>query len=323
MLFISFAFMNLLFNEKINDGKITDANQKNNIILFSVFCIFVFLSIYFYNLKPLYSGIEYINFMNAETVLDKKILAEKFLSKNTPYSDELSFRFANESFLDVGEIADPDYGKWALETSDKKMQAVLLRHPGDYSYFHALGNIFLREGSLGNNTELLDRAISLYLKALEISPKRQATMFQLATAYIMRGRADEAVVLLKKAVADDDKIGQSHWRLAIALLKDGKKEDARASFEESLRLGFVDSMINEIRMAVGLCAEFKDYACAVDIYEKFIDKSPASADLYAQLAAAYAASGRYEEAKGAVIKAVELDPSLEAEAAIFLKQIGY
>jgi len=60
-----------------------------------------------------------------------------------------------------------------------------------------------------------------------------------------------------------------------------------------------------------------------DVYKVITERHPDNANYFAQSAAAYAAAGRYEDAKEAVAKAVSLDSSLEAEAKIFLRQMGY
>ncbi len=324
MLFVSFAFMSLLFNEKINDGKIMSANRKNNIVLFIVFYIFIFLSVYFFNIKPLCAGIDFISFRHEKNFEQKKILAEKFLSSASPYGDYFRFRFATEAFLDATNAKDKNYAGWALDRAVKEMGIVLGHHPVDYSYFHTLGNVYLIKGSMLQDAKLLDVAIGVYKKALQMSPKRQAAMFQLSTAYLFRGYTGEAVKILKEAVASDEKVGQSHWRLGVALLADMKRDEAYLSFKNSISRGFFDKIENEMKQVVALCAQFEDYNCAIDVYKVLIERSAApDADFYAQLAAAYGAAGRYEEAKEAVKKAVELDPALEAEARIFLKQIGF
>lgn len=291
--------------------------------VFSFLCLFIFslLLIYFYNLRPLYAGIDFISFRREQIPEQKKILAEKFLSSGSPYSDYFRFRFATEAFLDAGEINDKDYAAWALDRAIGEMTIVLRRHSGDYSYFHTLGNIYLRKGVLFKDMESLDKAIEIYKRALEISPRRQATIFQLSTTYLFRDKSSEAVKTLKGLVVLDDKIGQSYWRLAVALLADGKKEEAYNAFKDAMKRGFFDMIDIEQKQAIALCVQFKDYNCAAQAYEILIERSPQNADLYAQLAAAYAAAGKYEDAKRAVIRAVELDPSLEAEAKTFLKNL--
>lgn len=325
-LFVSLAIFNLIFDKGTlitNQDTNIRITNKRGVLSFLVFYIFIFFSVYFYNIKPLCAGIDFISFRREQIPEQKKISAEKFLASVSPYSDYFRARFATEAFLDAGTVGGKNYADWALDTSAREMETVLLRHPGDYSYFHTLGNIYLRKGSLFKDEESLNRAIEIYKKALEISPKRQVTIFQLSTAYLFSGRLSEAVKILKEAVLSDEKVGPSHWRLGVALLADGKKEEAYQSFKNSMNRGFFDTTEGETQQAAALCVQFKDYACAVEIYKILSDWNPGNADIMAQLAAAYAMAGRYEDARNAVIKAVELDPSLEGEAKVFLKQIGY
>lgn len=325
MLFFSLAACSLIFNSREINYK-SNANIRitnKSAFLFLCFFVSMLFCVYSYNIKPLYAGIDFISFRRERNLEQKKILAEKFLSSASPYSDYFRFRFATEAFLDAGATGDQNYVNWSLDKAAEGMDAVLFRHPVDYSYFHTLGNIYLREGAASKDANLLAKAIEIYKKALEISPQRQATIFQLSTAYLFRGESPEAIKILKQAVLSDERVGQSHWRLGVALLADGKIEAAYRSFKNSINRGFFDTIENEQKQVIALCVQFKDYNCAVDVYKVLVERSPQSADLYAQLAAAYAAAGKYEEARGAVKKAVELDPSLEAEAKVFLKQMGY
>lgn len=49
------------------------------------------------------------------------------------------------------------------------------------------------------------------------------------------GRADEAVVALRRAIEIDDEYAEAHYRLGKALLKLGKREDAKQAFIDALR----------------------------------------------------------------------------------------
>lgn len=318
-MFFFFAFCSLIFWP---DNRAAEAGNGKK-IYFPLLLIGGLVLIYFYNIKPLQAGTAYVEFKNAGNAQEKKQAAEKMLAIATPYADNFRFRFANATFFDAGTKIDPVYAGWAMDTAIEEMGKVLVRHPADFSYFHTLGNLYLREGSMKSDAGLLNRAIEFYKKALALSPRRQATMFQLATTYLLAGRAGDAVDLLKQAVSSGEALGQPHWRLAVALFADGQKEEAYKEFKNSIKIGFFDTIDNELKQAASLCVEFKDYACTASVYEVLTARNPNNADLYAQLAAAYAAAGRYEDAKNAVLKAVGLDSSLSAEAKIFLKQIGY
>lgn len=318
-MFFFFAFSSLVFWRGEDGGAV----KKTGKIFFFVLAILSLMPIYFYNLKPLAAGEAYIAFLRAENSQDKKHLSEKMLSAGTPYADNFRFRFANETFFDAGKNSDPAYIDWAMARAAEEMKKVLERHPGDFSYYHTLGNIYLRMAVKTRDAKLFDTAAGFYKKALELSPERQAAMFQLSTVYLLKGDTGKAVDLLRQAVAGDDKAGQSHWRLGVALLANGRKDEAYGAFQDSIKLGFFDSIDNELLQVIALCAERKDYGCAVDVYKVITERHPGNANYFAQLAAAYAAAGKYEDAKTAVMRAVSLDPTLEAEARVFLEMIGY
>lgn len=323
MLFFALALCSLIFQEeeRITNYELRMTNTKKLAFLFCF--ILVFLSAYFLNIKPLYAGIDFIKFKNETDIEQKKFFAERLLRNSGIYIDDMRMRFATESFWQAGATYDKAYAAWLLDRGIAEMERVLERHPFNYSYYHTLGNLYLRKGADERDAASLEKSIENYKAALLLSPKRQAAMFQLATAYIFSGRAADAVGILKEAVSSDEKVAQPHWRLAVAYLANGQKKEAYDEFKDSISRGFFDTIENELTSAAALCAQFKDYDCVVKIYKTRVDRNKSNADFWAQLAAAYAAAGRYEEAKEAVAEAVKLEPSLGAEARAFLRKMGY
>ena len=62
---------------------------------------------------------------------------------------------------------------------------------------------------------------------------------------------------------------------------------------------------------------------AAKIYENKISDNPKDLEALKNLANAYAAAGEYGQAREMIMAAVKLEPSLRAEAEVFLRQIGY
>ena len=284
--------------------------------------------IYFCNLKPLYAGIRFIDFKNFSGSASKRVgLAEYFLKNGGFYADDLRLRFANEIFYGAAKSGDAQYIKWGMGRAMEEIKKASANHPQDFAYYHTLGNLYLREASIGNDSAAYDKAIEYYKRALSLSPKRQAVMFQLATAYIFDGQTKEAVDILEKAVEYDNGVGQSHWRLGIAYLANGQRREAYDSFKKSLALNHYGTIVDEMKTVAALCEEFKDSPCivrmAAKIYENKISDNPKDLEALKNLANAYAAAGEYGQAREMIMAAVKLEPSLRAEAEVFLRQIGY
>jgi tetratricopeptide (TPR) repeat protein len=93
--------------------------------------------------------------------------------------------------------------------------------------------------STGRNAE----AIEQYTLALRARPGYASARFNLATALAKTGRVDEAVENLRQILADNPQDAAVKRRLAEALtlrgmllLRDGKREEAVAQFDEALKL---------------------------------------------------------------------------------------
>ena len=297
MLFFSLAVCYLIFNRNQELG-----NQKG---WFVVLIIPVLFSVYFYNIKPLYAGIDFINFKHTNNLEEKKDFAEKFLDDKLIYIDHFRLHFANEIFFQAGESENAEYIKWGYDKAIQGMEEASKGHPDDFSYLHTLGNLYLRKGEIFSDSEYYNQAVGAYKKALELSPKRQATMFQLSTGYLFSGQTGEAVKLLEEAVFLDDKIGQSHWRLGVALLADGKKQEAYNSFKNSIKLSFFGKIENEMKRTANLCIEYEDYKCAAILYKE-LNANPETADFYVLLSEAYTEIGDYGGANDCMTRAVEL-----------------
>jgi Flp pilus assembly protein TadD len=93
--------------------------------------------------------------------------------------------------------------------------------------------------STGRNTE----AIEQYLQALRLRPSFASARYNLAIALAKAGHVDDAVDQLRRILADNPEDPAAKRRLAdaltlrgVLLLRDGKRDDAVAQFEEALQL---------------------------------------------------------------------------------------
>ncbi|MFC1612276.1 tetratricopeptide repeat protein, partial [Patescibacteria group bacterium] len=320
----------LKFNQKNYELQATSCElrvrQSYGALVFLCFCAFVMYSVIFYNLKPLYAGISFIKFRHTVNIETKKALAEKFLDSGSPYKDNLRQRFANQIFLEAGGDYDTEYLKWGIERAIEEMKMSFKEHRGEFSYPFTLGNLYIRRALVIGDVSY-DNSIFYYKEALKLSPNRQPVIFQIATAYLLNGENQNAIDILREAVAYNDNIGQPHWRLGIALLTDGQKELAYKSFKNSIERGFYGTLIDEMKRVAALCEEFNDSDCVVtlviEIYETLITEGEESVESFLQLASAYTEVKRYEDAQNMLLRITHIDPSLEQEVQVLLRQIGY
>ncbi|NOT26853.1 MAG: tetratricopeptide repeat protein [Acidobacteria bacterium] len=85
-------------------------------------------------------------------------------------------------------------------------------------------------------SENLDRALALAQTAVEVAPNSPEARDTLGWVYYQQGLAGLAVVTLKEAVARNASSPSYHYHLGLAYLKNGNRAEARASFEQVLRL---------------------------------------------------------------------------------------
>jgi Flp pilus assembly protein TadD len=129
----------------------------------------------------------------------------------------------------------------------------------------------------------------------------------LGSALQTEGRLDEAVPLLRQAVAARPDHAPARNNLATALRAAGHVDEAIAEFEETLRRqpAYVDAEYNlaTTLLAAGRTAE------AIDHLGHVLQVHPSDAAAMSDLGAAYAIAGRYADAVPMLERSLELAPS--------------
>lgn len=317
MLFFSLALFSLIFSPKKEDSCISGKIFNFKFIVFLLFCSCVFMALWFFNIKPLQAGIDFIEWKRTKNIEQKEMLANKFLNDNILYIDNFRFHFANEVFLKDKDLNSPEYTEQSFDRAILELKKASLRHPQDFSFFHTIGNLYLKKGI--EDSKYYEDAIENYKKALEISPKRQAVMFQMATAYIFKGEAYNAIDLLEQVVIFDDKAGQSHWRLGIAYLADNNKEKAYKSFQKALELKFYGKIEKERERVIRLCAELEEFEVGYRIlfkksYDTSYEYTPSVIkEIYYNTAMEYVMMGDIKRAKKFLESALNKYPEAKEE----------
>lgn len=154
-------------------------------------------------------------------------------------------------------------------------------HATDWQTFG--GKIAYYIAIVRNDSAYLNVAEKLFMRAQEISPYRQESPLLLSYVYGLRGDHARALAAYQAAIR------------------------VSASVESTKARDFlIDVFVNS-----------KDSARIVSILE-MSTAVQTDADTYARLAAAYAAVGRYNDARTAVAEAVKRDPAFAEEAQAFL-----
>lgn len=232
----------------------------------------------------------------------------------SPYRDSARVKFANAVYFaaNSGTMTQAQKAEFISLAISEILKSSAAR-PHDFSFYFLLGNLYAAKGDYGASDYN-------YGKALELSPARQAIFFQRASAKFLEGKDSEAIAVLEQAVRLDESARMPHWRLGLGLIG---MDNNRAIAEsiKAVELGYAPQSFEEINAFASIFAEDEKWSELVAWYELLIKSEVASADIYAQLALAYAQTGNKEMAIYSALKAVELDPSFEPEADAFIKSL--
>lgn len=261
-----------------------------------------------------------------------------------PLIRDFRLRVANKVFEDAVTM-NKDDAEIFLSLAIDEMEKNVKEAPEDFSYRFALGNLYLERGML-INANYLDKAEEVFNSAEPLSPNRQSLFFQWASVEYLKKDFDKAIFLLKRTVAFDPSIGQPHWRLGIGYAYNEEVPKAIGEWRTALWKGYEpeiiyfkantgagDVKIDNINFAPDIKNE-REFVLNISLRERDFDifrvltilsigsvTGEAKGGLYAKLAVAELETGNFSDAREALRRAVEYDPSAQAEAEIFLRDI--
>ena len=154
-----------------------------------------------------------------------------------------------------------------------------------------------------------DGAIRHYLAGLALSPNQADAQYNLATALLRKGRTDEAIVHYKKTLELRPEISDAHANLGSALLAKGRVEEAIAQYKNALEIA-PENVAAQSNLAWLLATSsdpsLRDGPQAVALAEQASRLSDGhSAIILRILAAAYAETGRFIEARETAQRALQ------------------
>jgi serine/threonine-protein kinase len=185
---------------------------------------------------------------------------------------------------------------------------------------------------------LVDQAIAAYIKAIHFK-KDFKTYCMLASAYLLKGEADEAITACRKSIRLSKGFSLSHYHLGVAMAQKGQFARAITAFQEAIRLeknfaeahfhlgnaflmqGWPDRALACFRRAIRLkkdyaeayeclgtvlCDDKMDYDAAIDAFQTAIRLKKGWASAYRNLGIAYERKGRLDEALAAFKEAIRL-----------------
>ena len=171
----------------------------------------------------------------------------------------------------------------------------------------ALGNEVMM-GVYKNPGEVLARAMEMAQKAVAIDDSLAQAHMTLGFIYIMYKKDfDKSIAEAERAVALEPNSADIVAQLAIFLHWAGRPEEAIPIFKKAMRLSPIPQPRWLFNMA-GCYRMMGQYEEAISICKKILQKQPDQLYPHTQLAAAYMAVGREEEARAEAAEILRIDP---------------
>lgn len=161
-------------------------------------------------------------------------------------------------------------------------------------------------GSIDRSRGRTEEALAELQRALKLAPQSDEALRRLGLAYLQAGKAKEAIDALTEAT----KVNPYYWsnfnQLGVAYFKLGQNQAAQAAFEQVIRLEPGRAVGYAFKGAVLL--REGQWNEAVPLFLKAIDLQPA-AQYYSNVGTAYFFSGRYGDAAKMYEQAVKMSPN--------------
>lgn len=173
--------------------------------------------------------------------------------------------------------------------------------------------IYVLAGAFDDGIGQYAEAAKLLEEGHRLSPAKQTLDFELATAYINTGKADQAVALLRQAYESAPSYDQAKNAYAISLVIDGKEALAHQLFGN-------DPAIFATQQMASVYASEKQYPKAIAIYEQLASSSPTDVNIHAQLAQLQYAAGMTSAAIFTLRGLESVHPELKDQIDAAIKQ---
>ncbi|MEK9170538.1 MAG: O-antigen ligase family protein [Patescibacteria group bacterium] len=270
------------------------------------------LMIYFINYKPLKANLLLLDAIKIQNQDYAGAFSdyEKALTYNSLGNEEIKeqvIRFATG----IGGLQDVDaaFRDKVLRRAIQEGERGANENPLDARAYLFLGAIYQKVG-------LSDNALAAFNKALELSPKKQQTYFEIADVYIQKGDYQNAVKVLEKTFNDDRSFISGRINLsAVYILNHQQAEADKLLKEEFGTIEVADNILSQVYSGI------KDYDRLAGVYRAFVKIDPKNIEYYKNLAGAYLMANRNAEAIESLKRAIKEIPSFRTEAENLIKQI--
>jgi tetratricopeptide (TPR) repeat protein len=193
--------------------------------------------------------------------------------------------------------------KGRVDEAIVQYQKALETDPDSAQTHNNLGNALFQKGRV-------DEAIVHFQQALEINPDFADAHNNLGNALLQKGRVDEAIVHYQKALQIKPDSAQTHNNLGDALLQKGKVDEAIVHYQKALEIKpDYPAAKNNLAWVLATAPQtsLRDGSRAVELAQQADQLAGGENPMILRtLAAAYAETGRFDDAVRSAKRAMEL-----------------
>src|SRR3989338_604287 len=311
--FAVLAYINSFSVQEIKETAVAPVSrgQSDWPVIAVVLLVPLVLIMYVINIRPLQVNLNLLG--GLATANNVPLAFEKFikaLSYNTLGKEEVREQLIRFS-LSAGASPElsPDFRDKILRRAIEEAQKGVVENPMDPRAHLFLGTIYQKVG-------LSDQAISVFNKAMELSPQKQQIYFEIADIYFQRGDFRSAIELLKTALELDPSYDQARLNLAVAYILNGRQPEA----DEVLISGFGTVEVPS-PILVTIYSRVKDYNRLVGIWKVIAKNTPQDLNYRKSLAGAHLLANQKPEAIKALEQVIKDFPEFKAEGENLIKDI--
>jgi len=205
-----------------------------------------------------------------------------------------------ENPLDASLLKDDDLIRRCRLVQIKTIEDKIDRVPDRALSYAHLGRLYLAEN-------MLDEAMAIFRRVLQIEPDHTAAYNYLGVALARQGKLDKAITHFKEALRIDPDYAQAHNSLGSTLKKQGKVEEAITHFREAVRINpdFAKAHQN-IGSALARLGRLDE---SVREYQKALRMDPENPDIYNELGVVLSRQGNAKQADRLFARAEQISPS--------------
>jgi len=152
-------------------------------------------------------------------------------------------------------------------------------------------------------------------KAVQSSPGRIPVYFSKAQSLLSLGRLEEATKVTEEAAALNPNYPNSYCRLGQLYGLEERPDESYEAFKKCIDGGAVNQLgsAESLMSVASFFVEKEDFERAIVVVMRLTEVLPENADIWLNLAYLYVEAGDEGKAYEAALKAVEINPALQAQ----------